>query len=270
MNHKDWEDGYREAIDRGRARVGEPPTPEEMMAYSRGDLPPHEKDRIRELLSYYPDLAEGLVEEADPSIRESHLSEHQLAQDWSTIQKRLKRSPAPVINARAWHWGNVAAVAACVVVGLLYVRSLRQISDLRQALRSPRIDVESISLYERGGRGSSGTEWYELRLLPTTEYVSLNLTLASETAANQFHVDIVDLETPTSRTVWTSRIYRGSDGVFTLHVPRTFFTSTRYAVRLYADGVPSPLVSYLMHVKQSTESPHPGGAFVFDATLPPR
>jgi hypothetical protein len=260
MNEKEWGDAYRRAIELGRVRVGEPPTPEEMMAYARGDLPAEQQNRIRELLVYYPDLADALLEEAESRLaRPPQLSEHQLAQDWRALQNRMKtadgqagsapaeRIPAEA-NIQAWRWGTAAAVLVCLFLGGLYFRALRQISDLHDELRSPRVDVESISLYERNSRGSADSASHQLRLRPTTRFVSLNLTLAAETSATQFRVELVDRDAPNPRTVWASPIYRGSDGSFTLEIPRSFLTSTRYRVQLFAGNDQEPIAWYSLRV----------------------
>src|SRR5215213_3969389 len=83
----DWETAYRDLIVRGRERVGEPPTPEELVAYSLGQLPEDRAARVRESLAYYPDLAKALSEEAAPAAEDQqpYLSKQQLAADWESL-----------------------------------------------------------------------------------------------------------------------------------------------------------------------------------------
>src|SRR5436309_6784429 len=84
----------RDLIAEKRASLGDPPSAEEMLAYTRGELAPGEEARIRELLIAYPDLARTLTapfpEGAEPD-HPDYLSEHEFARHWKALQKRRHR-----------------------------------------------------------------------------------------------------------------------------------------------------------------------------------
>lgn len=86
------EEAYADLIRRGRERVGGPPTPEEVVAYSRGELPEAEAARFQERLAYYPDIARILSEEEPPPGDEERLiTPEQMAEDWASILERFSR-----------------------------------------------------------------------------------------------------------------------------------------------------------------------------------
>lgn len=84
-------------VEEGRRRVGGPPSEELLLAYSRGELSEQESDRVRELLSHYPesvrllaDLAALEPEPGDPD----YLSDEELEKDWQSLQEKLGRMAA--------------------------------------------------------------------------------------------------------------------------------------------------------------------------------
>ncbi|HKO56970.1 MAG TPA: hypothetical protein VJ276_13930 [Thermoanaerobaculia bacterium] len=60
----EWEAAAEEFMATERERLGGPPTPEEVVAYARGELPEAEAARVRSLLVYYPELTSVLTEPA--------------------------------------------------------------------------------------------------------------------------------------------------------------------------------------------------------------
>src|SRR3954447_15685824 len=85
----------RDLVSENRATNGEPPTAEEVLAYTRGELTPEEEARIRERLIAYPDLVRTLTtpfpEPAEPG-HPDYLSDHEFARHWKALQKRRQRS----------------------------------------------------------------------------------------------------------------------------------------------------------------------------------
>jgi len=67
---KDWDAALDAWAIAERERLGGPPTPEEILAFRRGELSPDEADRVRALLVYDPELTELLVEPiGNPPLR---------------------------------------------------------------------------------------------------------------------------------------------------------------------------------------------------------
>lgn len=58
----DWNDALDAWIVEERERLGGPPSPEDVVAYLSGELPPSDAARVRALLVYYPELTPLLSE----------------------------------------------------------------------------------------------------------------------------------------------------------------------------------------------------------------
>jgi hypothetical protein len=132
-----------------RLSIGEPPTAEEVLAYTRGELTPDEEARIRERLIANPDLVRTLTapfpEAAEPG-HPDYLSDHEFARRWSALQKRRQRSDRGLQFWRAF--GAIAAALAVVFGALLW----RAQTDLKK----PQAVSELVDLYPDGQRGIGG------------------------------------------------------------------------------------------------------------------
>src|SRR5947209_7676384 len=106
----------RDLMSENRASLGEPPTAEEVLAYTRGELPADDEARIRERLIAYPDLVRTLTmpfpEGAEPGDPD-YLSDHEFARHWKALQKRRQRS-----NRGLQFWRSFGVIAATVAVAL--------------------------------------------------------------------------------------------------------------------------------------------------------
>src|SRR5436309_4648463 len=98
------------------ASVGEPPSAEEVLAYTRGELAPDDEARIRERLIAHPDLVRTLTtpfpEGAEPG-HPDYLSDHEFARHWKALQKRRQRS-----NRGLQFWRSFSVIAATVAIAL--------------------------------------------------------------------------------------------------------------------------------------------------------
>src|SRR3954447_27058575 len=133
-----------------RTSIGEPPTAEEVLAYTRGELTPEEEARICERLIAYPELVRTLTtpfpEPAEPG-HPDYLSDHEFARHWKALQKRRQRSNRggkflPVFAA-------VAATAAIVLGAMLW--------RAETELKMPQAVWEQQELYPDGHRGLEGS-----------------------------------------------------------------------------------------------------------------
>lgn len=87
MNTALWQEVSRALMANQRVELGDPPTAEEMLAYSRGGLPEAEEERIRDLLVAYPELAR-MYGAAFPDEGEN-VSEAELAAAWNALERRI-------------------------------------------------------------------------------------------------------------------------------------------------------------------------------------
>src|SRR5947209_8474189 len=143
----DWDAAYRDLIARGRARVGEPPSPETLVAYSLGQLSESEAERVREALAYYPDLAAALSEPEEPAnAHEPYMTQAQLADDWHSLQQRINARPTtaelPTVpkRQRFWYLATAASLLMAVLFAGLYLKARRDLHD-------PNANVERIDLF---------------------------------------------------------------------------------------------------------------------------
>src|SRR4051794_22595474 len=129
-----------------RTTNGEPPTAEEVLAYTRGELAPEEEACIRERLIAYPELVRTLTtpfpEPAEPG-HPDYLSDHEFARYWKALQKRRQRSNRGLQFWRAF--GAIAAALAVVFGGLLWRAEIE--------LKKPQAVWEQQDVYPDGQRG---------------------------------------------------------------------------------------------------------------------
>jgi hypothetical protein len=83
-----------------RKDAGEPPSPEELLAYRDGRLDAAERQRIEERIALYPDAARALADLAafpdlEPAPGTPELSDEEIDARWQTFRSKLPERPAP-------------------------------------------------------------------------------------------------------------------------------------------------------------------------------
>lgn len=270
IKKSEWQAAYGELIAARRRELGDPPSEEELLSYSRGELSEPEAARVRDLLVCYPELiavleplpspAAGQPEDADS------LSQEELAQDWVSLQARLGAQHAgrdawregdeetsaagwPVAGPalrrlRRWQLSAAAAALLAVVFAGLLVRTQRD-------LREPRYDVEHRLLLPDGERG--GAQQPPIPLPSEAEYFLLIPALVNAPRFPDYRLDIVDLNGQGERMIWSaSGLRRRSDDTFELWVPRSFLEPGKYRLVLHGlDGRPVELARYTVRLSPS-------------------
>jgi hypothetical protein len=258
VSKSDWEDAYREAVERGRASVGPPPAPEELVAWSRGELSESEAAHMRERLAYYPDLAAALSEDDEAAEDEAPLlTREQLANDWELIQQRMAPTVSPQVAAAKgmrWRaWMTAIPVLATFMFAGLWVRSLYTIGTLRRQIEQPRENVERVDLYAGVPRGAPSPT--PIVLPPSTKHIFFTLNVAEELQARAFRVEIRNLDTTPPTVIWKNPVMRSRDGTFSIEVPRSFLPGQTYQINLHADTSTEPIASNTIWLASSPESP---------------
>ncbi|MDQ3279786.1 MAG: hypothetical protein M3Q69_00065 [Acidobacteriota bacterium] len=250
VNTEDWRAAYSDVVARGRERAGDPPTPEELVAWFRGELPESEAERIRELLALYPDLAEALLDDDDgdePPV----LTRDELATDWKRLQARMNApatlpAPPPLTYRPAafqWHWATAASLLLTFAFAGLFVHSRSTARALRAQLNEPRQNVEHVILLESTSRGPAGA--IPVQLQPATQYVVFTFTVDEDRQQDRLTAVMRDLDDPTRRIVWRGTVARGGDRTYSLEVPRSFLAAQTYEVTLH-DQQPRPVATYTL------------------------
>ena len=245
-----------EAIAAGeRQRLGEPPTADQMLAYSLGRLSPAEEAHVRELLIAHPDLAETLtVPFAEDDVAPddpAYLSTAEIDARWMSMQASLQagesnaasreaaavltpRRPAATETGRVLaFWRTAAALAAMLflVFAGLFVRERSVAGSLAAQLSMPRMAGEAQLLYPQGRRGGGDN------VATLTRDGDSYLLLASLMDAPQYaeyRVDLVDTSATPARIRWSSTtILRADLDNFAVLIPHTFLKPGRYEMVLY-------------------------------------
>lgn len=213
ITKSDWDAVQKQMIEEEQQRL-EPPTAEEMRAYTQGKLSEEEEEHVRERLLAYPELVRTLAvpfpEPAEPGDAD-YLSEHEFAR----LRRRRTFSIANTLAA-------VAAIIA-VVTSLGWWQSWTKLAQPRVA--------EPVVL--RGSaRGGSGAD-----TLQSQKPQLLYLSVPDEVDFPNYRVEISEQES--HRVVWRSDepLHRHEDAV-TVFIPANFLSKGSYDVVLY--GVSGP------------------------------
>src|SRR4051812_44242812 len=85
---------------RKREELGEPPTPEELLAWRDGRLDPAARERLEAKIAVHPDAARALADLAafpdlEPGPGAPDLSDEEIDAGWGTFRQRLESLPRP-------------------------------------------------------------------------------------------------------------------------------------------------------------------------------
>ena len=228
ITKSDWQAVNRQLMDQERTIVGDPPSPEELLAYTRGELSEDEEARIRERLVCYPELVRALTEPfptegAEPGDAD-YMSDAEFAQHWASLQKRLRRK-RPVEENRVlqfWQWiGAIAAATSILLGGMLW--------RVRSESLKPRVAWEQQILMPDGRRGA-GDEG--ATLTAHGESFLLVTPLIVRRDYDRYRIELRDVAA--NRTMWrTEALHPREDDAFAILVPRRFLRPGKYQIAVY-------------------------------------
>jgi len=229
ITKSDWQAVARQLRDEDRRKLGEPPTADEVLAYTRGELSPAEEASVRERLVCHPELMRTLTEpfpaegakRGDPD----YLTDAEYEFHWAALRGRMqKRAPLPATSAPARVlriWRAAAAIAAALAV--VFGASLWQ-ANLRRA--EPRVVSEQQVLFPDGRRGG-GQE--AATLSAQGDSVLLVIPLIGQSEYQRYRLEIVN--TASDKSAWKSEpLALRDDETFTLLVSRRFLDPGTYEV----------------------------------------
>lgn len=227
ITRSDWRLVNQQRMADERGRLGEPPTAEEMLAYTRGELSDEEEARVRERLAVHPDLVRTLTEPfpmegAQPGDAD-YVSDEDFAARWPVLQKRMRHAP-PADRGRVLQFYKVALATAAslllVLGGMLW--------QTRVKLSEPRIVWGEQLLLPEGRRGPSEA----LTLRVQGDSILLVIPWTGQREFNEYRLEIV--RAATSRSIWSGAgiRLRPADS-FAILVPRRFLDSGEYRIVVY-------------------------------------
>lgn len=234
-NDADWQAVQQEMTEEERRKLGEPPTAEEMLAYTRGELSAEDAGRVRAWLVCNPDLARALMQpfpsdDAKPGDPD-FLSPEELAKQWASLQQRIQ-DPAKAGGARVLRfpspWTALAAALALVFAGL-YWQAESRARRLDRALHEPRA-LESQLLLPDGRRGVEQAT----SLTANGERFVLDLALFNAARFETYRVEMSDENPEPSRQPWRSAAIRAADEeTLSVDISRTYLKPGRYRIVVY-------------------------------------
>jgi hypothetical protein len=236
----DWQDANRELIAEQREKLGDPPTAEELLAYSRGELSENEEERIRDLLVAYPELARMYAapfpEEGDA------VSEEQVRGSWNALQDRLgiRKDPAVRPEAEAQRGrvlffryvpASVAAALALLFFGLFVQAESRARYHAEQS-RAPRVLGDPQELDPDGNRGTHA----QTMLRKDGEAYLLKPRLINQVRYAHYRIELLDAK---GAQLWFNNSAQPDEyDAFQIVVPHEFLRAgEHYELRIFGvDG----------------------------------
>lgn len=234
----DWQAVHQQLTMEEQRRLGDPPTAEEMLAYSRGELSGEKEERVRALLVAYPDLARALTE---PFPVDGELADVELERQWASMQQRIHGGR---VVRFPYAWTALAAALAIVFAGL-YWQAESKVRRMTHELTTPRAIGESTLLLPEGQRGAGGGA---VTVNAEGDVLALQVPLMGDVRHTMFRLELRSGE----RSLWRSNPMRpGDDHSFMIFVPREFLSPGRYQVIVYGIGASGEerLASYAMRMK---------------------
>jgi hypothetical protein len=258
IDDREWRAAYQRVIADGRRRLGEPPTEAELMAWSRGELHGEAKARIDELLAYYPELARTLIggesPEFDGTDDNTVLSDADLADDWKSLEAKLRRDAPPVPfpppavrDARPWY---VAAAAALLLgaLGWMLLQTRAEVGRLRREHPDGKMSADRTLLMPDGERGAQP---HAIELTPDDGDLLLAAALVNQPLFPEYRADILDLRASTPRSIWSATgLPRHPDETVEILLPRGFLKPGMYRLTVSGLGPAESrtLATYTIHI----------------------
>jgi hypothetical protein len=221
-----WQAVNHELMAEQRRAFGDPPSTEQLLAYTRGELPEEQEERVRELLVCYPALARAVAVPFPAEGETEMLSDAEWAKQWAMLQRRLHRP-----RARGRRGGIVqfphALTALAATVALVFAGLYWQAQSHLQQLGGPQVVTDEHLLRpdvpSRGGDPPL-----------TLTKVGESLLLIVPVVAEATRVEIVERTVGGERSLWTSKAVPRADQTFAIVVPRGFLAPGEYGVVVYA------------------------------------
>jgi hypothetical protein len=210
-----------------QAEQNEPPTAEEMLAYSRGELTTEEAARVRERLQQYPELARAYTEPFPAAGAEPgdphYVSDEEIDRRWASFN-------ATAGGGVIWFPRFVRAIAAALIVvlgGLLW-QSQMKVRRLENELAQPRV-LTTLTLSEDVAFRGRGPE--------KASVPGKDLKLVLLTNADHFDQYKAELRhAGSSRTIWERSVVRSEDDEVEITLLR--IEPGRYEIVLYGSTGP--------------------------------
>ncbi len=222
IRKSDWQAVQDEMIAEDRRTLGEPPTAEEMLAYSSGELAPEEEVRVRALLVAYPELALALTAPF-PAEDGEGVTQEEVSRRWKSFQTQIRPEEKRGKVLQFWRASAALAAALALVFGGLLWRESRD---------EPRVLGDARELFAGGQRGGSSPP---VTLDAAGTATVLIVPLYGAGSFERYRLELIGAN---DRVLWRSGLLaRPADDAFRIDVPGAWLDAGEYRVVLYGvDG----------------------------------
>jgi hypothetical protein len=230
----------REAImARKRKELGDPPTPEELLAYRDGRLDPATRERLEAKIAVHPDAARALADLAafpdiEPGPGVPDLSADDLDAGWTAFRERLATLPRPtpafvrpVPRRSTW---NPAWLAAAAILLLSVGLGIGYRAGVTSEPAGPYRNVQITELEPVTGDGFRAPA-DPIKLPETTEALLLALVLPGTEEFSSYTVEILDRNGAPHRSA--DRLVPSDLGNLQISFPREAFAPGEYRIDLF-------------------------------------
>jgi hypothetical protein len=221
MNRSDWNAVRDTLIADDRAKLGDPPTVDELLAYERGELSQEDADRVQQLLIAYPELARAYA--ASFPADDTGLPADVIDRQWNAFRAGNRAGGGQGARVLQF-WRGLAAVAAAaaIVFGAMLWQAHTE-------LLRPHVLPEAVGLWPDGRRGLAERP---LSITPTGDSVLLAVSIIGSTDYETYRLELVRGE-PHQR-VWSSEPVRATnDRYFNVEIPSRGLPAGTYQVIAY-------------------------------------
>jgi anti-sigma factor RsiW len=240
ITKSEWQSVRRDLAEADRKKLGAPPSAEEILAYTNGELPPADEERVRHALVAWPELAATLAAPF-PEDDGGAVSGETIDRQWTQFQRQMTRADAapPRIS---YGWLAVAATLALVFAGL-YVRATREVERLSQ----PHVISSEHLLLPSGTRGAEDAATL---VRPGGGAALLRVFVPQSASFAAYRLELRGAQ----NVIWTGSAARGEEETISVLLPRELLGPGRYELVVYGvDGTREErLSSYALRVASSS------------------
>jgi len=221
MNRSDWNAVRDTLIADDRAKLGDPPTVDELLAYERGELSQEDADRVQQLLIAYPELARAYA--APFPADDTGLPDDVIDRQWNAF-RAIKQDGSGAGARVLQFWRAAAAIAATVAI--VFGATLWQ---TRKELLRPHVLPDAAVLTPDGRRGLAEQPF---AITPTGDSVLFVVSIIGPTDYETYRLELI--RDDSHKLVWSSEPLRDtSSHSFNVEVPSRALPAGTYQVIAY-------------------------------------
>jgi len=219
MKQSDWQAVRDAMLADDRAKLGEPPTVEQLLAYERGELSEDEARRVQQLLIAYPELARAYA--APFPEDDAELSGVVVDRQWTAFRAANRPAGGGRVLQFWRGFGAIAATVAVVLGAMLW-------NTRTESLR-PRVLPEPVILTPDGRRGVAEPP---SRIAPTGDAILLVVSIIGPADYETYRLELVSAAS--HKRVWSSTPLRATtSNSFNVEIPPRALPPGSYQVVAY-------------------------------------